>query len=161
MISRRAGGYAVCPVGRRRLPVDGRSQERSAASRLRMSALLRSAGHAPGQFALSRGFLLLRPALLSIRVYEYSRSRDCADSRILGCMDLDRPVPVWPQVAEELRRRLDAGQYPAGGRFPAVNELAAELDVAPSTVQKAVAALRAEGRLYTVLGQGSFVKGDE
>ncbi|WP_043494866.1 GntR family transcriptional regulator [Streptomyces viridosporus] len=76
-------------------------------------------------------------------------------------MDLDRPVPVWPQVAEELRRRLDAGQYPAGGRFPAVNELAAELDVAPSTVQKAVAALRAEGRLYTVLGQGSFVKGDE
>ncbi|MGW5970539.1 GntR family transcriptional regulator [Streptomyces sp. NPDC055186] len=75
-------------------------------------------------------------------------------------MDLDRSVPVWPQVAEELRRRLDAGQYPAGERFPAVNELAAELDVAPSTVQKAVAALREEGRLYTVLGQGSFVKGD-
>ncbi|MFB7653941.1 MULTISPECIES: GntR family transcriptional regulator [unclassified Streptomyces] len=72
-------------------------------------------------------------------------------------MDLDRSVPVWPQVADELRRRLDAGQYPPATRFPAVNELAAELDVAPSTAQKAVAALRAEGRLYTVLGQGSFV----
>ncbi|MFJ8147709.1 GntR family transcriptional regulator [Streptomyces sp. NPDC096048] len=57
----------------------------------------------------------------------------------------------------ELRRRLDAGQYAPGTRFPAVNGLAAELDAAPSTVQKAVAALRTEGRLYTVLGQGSFV----
>ncbi|CAM5268078.1 GntR family transcriptional regulator OS=Streptomyces alboniger OX=132473 GN=CP975_20815 PE=4 SV=1 [Streptomyces alboniger] len=72
-------------------------------------------------------------------------------------MDLDRSKPVWPQVAAELRRRLDTGQYPPGDRFPAVVVLAAELDVAPSTVQKAIAALREEGRLYTVLGQGSFV----
>jgi GntR family transcriptional regulator len=72
-------------------------------------------------------------------------------------MDLDRGKPVWPQVADELRRRLDAGRYAPGARFPAVVELAAELDVAASTVQKAVAALREEGRLYTVLGQGSFV----
>ncbi|MFE8946245.1 GntR family transcriptional regulator [Streptomyces sp. NPDC007856] len=76
---------------------------------------------------------------------------------MLGCMDLDRSKPVWPQVAAELRRRLDTGTYAPGERFPAVVELATELDVAPSTVQKAVAALREEGRLYTVLGQGSFV----
>ena len=31
------------------------------------------------------------------------------------------------------------------------------VDVAASTVQKAVASLRTEGRLRTVLGQGSFV----
>ncbi|MFB9462192.1 GntR family transcriptional regulator [Streptomyces cinereospinus] len=61
------------------------------------------------------------------------------------------------QVAAGLRRRLDAGTYPPGERFPAVAELATELDGAPSTVQKAVAAPREEGRLYTVLGQGSFV----
>ncbi|MFF9627837.1 GntR family transcriptional regulator [Streptomyces fradiae] len=72
-------------------------------------------------------------------------------------MDLDRSRPVWPQIADELRRRIDAGVYAAGARFPAVVDLAAELDVAPSTVQKAVAALRTEGRLYTVLGQRSFV----
>ncbi|WP_067282343.1 GntR family transcriptional regulator [Streptomyces jeddahensis] len=72
-------------------------------------------------------------------------------------MDLDRGRPVWPQVADELRRRIEAGTYAAGDRFPAVVELAAEFDVAASTVQKAVAALRAEGKLRTVLGQGSFV----
>ncbi|EGX55224.1 hypothetical protein SZN_33996 [Streptomyces zinciresistens K42] len=33
-------------------------------------------------------------------------------------------------------------------------------EVAPSTVQKAVASLREEGRLYTVPGQGSFVSRD-
>lgn len=64
---------------------------------------------------------------------------------------------MWPQVADELRRRIEAGTYPSGERFPAVVDLAAEFDVAASTVQKAVAALRAEGKLRTVLGQGSFV----
>ncbi|MEU1622402.1 GntR family transcriptional regulator [Streptomyces sp. NPDC005722] len=64
----------------------------------------------------------------------------------------------------QARRRLPragrttrAGTYPAGERFPAVNTLAAELDVAPSTIQKAVAALRTEGKLHTILGQGSYV----
>ncbi|MER5909697.1 GntR family transcriptional regulator [Streptomyces sp. NPDC001982] len=92
-----------------------------------------------------------------IRAYVYTRSRESVTTRILSPMDLDRSKPVWPQVAAELRRRLDAGTYAPGERFPAVVELATELDVAPSTVQKAVAALREEGRLYTVLGQGSFV----
>lgn len=71
--------------------------------------------------------------------------------------DLDRSRPVWPQVADELRQRIDKGIYPAGERMPGVATLAAELDVAPATIQKAYAALRAEGRLRTVLGQGSFV----
>ncbi|MGJ3559837.1 GntR family transcriptional regulator [Streptomyces sp. INA 01156] len=46
------------------------------------------------------------------------------------------------------------------GEVPGTVDIAAEFDVSQSTAQKAVAALRSEGRLYTVLGQGSFVKGD-
>lgn len=72
-------------------------------------------------------------------------------------MDLDRSVKVWPQVRDELRRRLDAGRYKPGERFPGTVAIAAEFDVSQSTAQKAVADLRAEGRLRTVLGQGSFV----
>lgn len=64
---------------------------------------------------------------------------------------------MWPQVAEELRRRIAAGTYAPGARMPGVAVLAVELDVAPATVQKAYAALRGEGLLRTVLGQGSFV----
>ncbi|WP_229820987.1 MULTISPECIES: GntR family transcriptional regulator [Streptomyces] len=66
-------------------------------------------------------------------------------------------MPVWPQVADELRRRLDAGRYAAGERFPGTVDIAAEFKVSQSTAQKAVVALRKEGLLYTVLGQGSFV----
>jgi DNA-binding GntR family transcriptional regulator len=76
-------------------------------------------------------------------------------------MDLDRGKPVWPQLADVLRRRIDGGTYAPGSRFPAVVDLAAEFDVAASTVQKAVASLRSEGRLRTVLGQGSFVADQE
>lgn len=72
-------------------------------------------------------------------------------------MNLDRSVRVWPQIADELRRRLDAGQYKPGERFPGTVDIAAEFDVSQSTAQKAVVQLRAEGRLRTVLGQGSFV----
>ncbi|MFJ7785750.1 GntR family transcriptional regulator [Streptomyces albidoflavus] len=72
-------------------------------------------------------------------------------------MDLDRSVPVWPQVAADLRRRLDAGEWEPGARFPGTVALAAEYEVTQSTVQKAVVALRQEGRLRTVLGAGSYV----
>lgn len=72
-------------------------------------------------------------------------------------MEIDRGTPVYPQVAAELRRRLDEGVYPSGSRMPAVIVIAAELDVAPSTVQKAYVMLRDEGLLRTVLGDGSYV----
>jgi DNA-binding GntR family transcriptional regulator len=72
-------------------------------------------------------------------------------------MSLDRSVPVWPQVADELRRRIDAGRYKPGERFPGTVDIAAEFDVSQSTAQKAVVQLRSEGLLRTVLGQGSFV----
>ncbi|WP_031509249.1 winged helix-turn-helix domain-containing protein [Streptomyces megasporus] len=79
-------------------------------------------------------------------------------------MNLDRSVPVWPQVADELRRRIDAGKYKPGERFPGTVAIAAEFEVSQSTAQKAVVQPRSEGRLRTVLGQGSFVtdgpKGD-
>ncbi|MFE7787655.1 GntR family transcriptional regulator [Streptomyces sp. NPDC057460] len=68
-------------------------------------------------------------------------------------MNLDRSVRVWPQIADELRRRLIAGRYKPGERFPGTVAIAAEFDVSQSTAQKAVAALRAEKRLRTVLGK--------
>lgn len=72
-------------------------------------------------------------------------------------MHLDRSVPVWPQIADDLSRRLDAGEWQTGDRFPGTVTLAAEYSVAQSSVQKAVVALRGEGRLRTVLGAGSYV----
>jgi DNA-binding GntR family transcriptional regulator len=72
-------------------------------------------------------------------------------------MNLDRSVPVWPQVRDDLRRRLVAQEWEPGSRFPGTVTLAAEYGVTQSTVQKAVVALREEGLVFTVLGSGSYV----
>ncbi|MFF3271926.1 winged helix-turn-helix domain-containing protein [Streptomyces chrestomyceticus] len=72
-------------------------------------------------------------------------------------MEIDRALPHWPQVAAEIRRRIQAGVYRAGKRLPGTVALAAEFDVSQSTAARAVASLRAEGLVYVVSGRGSFV----
>jgi DNA-binding GntR family transcriptional regulator len=73
-------------------------------------------------------------------------------------MDLDRTRPLWKQLAAVLRERIADGTYPVGSRVPSTVELAAEFDVVSSTVQKATAALRAEGLLRGEVGLGTFVQ---
>ena len=57
--------------------------------------------------------------------------------------------PIWAQLAEQLRRRIVTGVYPAGAHFPAVRELAAEAGVNPNTMQRAMAQLEADGLVIT------------
>ncbi|MFF5760767.1 winged helix-turn-helix domain-containing protein [Streptomyces longwoodensis] len=70
---------------------------------------------------------------------------------------IDRTQPLHPQIAEALRKRIADGTYPVGSRLPGVVELSAEFDVAVSTVHRAVATLREEGRIETWSGRGSYV----
>lgn len=72
-------------------------------------------------------------------------------------VDLDRSRNLWPQIADDLRRRLREGEWAPGERFPGTVALAAEYGVAQATTQKALVALREEGLLRLVVGQGSFV----
>lgn len=83
-------------------------------------------------------------------------SRESAHAR---CMDLDRSRNLWPQVHADLLRRLRAGEWAPGERFPGTVALAAEYGTAQATTQKAVVALRAEGWLRLEVGQGNYVLG--
>ena len=58
---------------------------------------------------------------------------------------LDDGRPIWPQLSQQLARRIIAGVYPPGGRLPSVRELAAEAGVNPNTMQRALAQLEQEG----------------
>ncbi|GAB2445104.1 GntR family transcriptional regulator [Streptomyces incanus] len=71
--------------------------------------------------------------------------------------DLDRSQNLWPQILTDLRRRLRAGEWTPGERFPGTVTLAAEYGTAQATTQKAVVALRAEGWLRLEVGQGNYV----
>ena len=53
--------------------------------------------------------------------------------------------PIWQQLTEQLTVRILKGEYPPGGRLPAVRELAAQAGVNPNTMQRALAQLEQDG----------------
>ncbi|MGV9250212.1 GntR family transcriptional regulator [Streptomyces sp. NPDC003697] len=60
-------------------------------------------------------------------------------------------------MADDLRRRLDAGEWKAGDRFPGTAAIAAGYDIRQSTAVRAVGVLVTEGRLRKVIPRGFFV----
>jgi GntR family transcriptional regulator len=71
-------------------------------------------------------------------------------------MSIDRtsPLPLWAQVATDLRRRLGAGEFDE--RFPAEHQLVARYGVSRGTIREAMARLRHEGLLDRQRGRGTF-----
>ncbi len=74
--------------------------------------------------------------------------------------DFDANRPIYTQLTERLRLRIASGEYPPGGKLPAVRELAAEAGANPNTVQRAFADLEREGLIYTQRTSGRFVTED-
>jgi GntR family transcriptional regulator len=66
------------------------------------------------------------------------------------------PVAPWRQLAALLRERIESGELAPGARLPSITSLAQEYDLAVTTVQKAVAALKDEGLIVTS-PMGTFV----
>lgn len=52
---------------------------------------------------------------------------------------LNSDRPIYAQIIEEIQLRIVSGEYRAGQRMPSVRELAAEAEVNPNTMQKALA----------------------
>lgn len=66
-------------------------------------------------------------------------------------------VSPWRRVAASLRQRIEAAEWPPGGRLPTLGMLADEYQVSPTTVRKAIAVLRDAGLVESVRGWGTFV----
>jgi DNA-binding GntR family transcriptional regulator len=62
------------------------------------------------------------------------------------------------QIADDLRRRVSAGDFAVGDKFPSLKALAAEYEVAELTVHAAVKQLQHEGVLASTSGRGTFVQ---
>jgi GntR family transcriptional regulator len=67
----------------------------------------------------------------------------------------ERGETLWAQLATDLRRRIDAGQFSAG--FPTEVELAAAYKVSRFTVREALRKLRADGLVDSRRGRGTIV----
>ena len=73
-------------------------------------------------------------------------------------MSNDRPIYI--QLVERITKQIASGGYKPGDRFPSVRELALEAAVNPNTMQRAMAALEAEGLLITSRTAGRTVTED-
>jgi DNA-binding GntR family transcriptional regulator len=69
-----------------------------------------------------------------------------------------RTGPKYRQIADELRTRIERGDYPPGSRLPTKTELMGQYNVAVNTVERAIDELRKAGIVETVQGAGMFVR---
>ena len=73
-------------------------------------------------------------------------------------IDPASPVPLYQQIAEQVRRLIALGALKPGERLPAVRELAIRTRVNRNTAARAIQQLEAEGIVRTRVGQGTFVE---
>jgi GntR family transcriptional regulator len=66
--------------------------------------------------------------------------------------------PAYRRILGELRSRILSGDLPPGAKLPSVRELAHQYGVPNGTVARAVAELRAEGRVISRHGAGVYVR---
>ncbi len=68
--------------------------------------------------------------------------------------------PIYLQIIEHIKLRIAVGEYSAGEKLLSVRELAAEAEVNPNTMQKALSELERDGLLYTQRTAGRFITED-
>lgn len=74
-------------------------------------------------------------------------------------MPYEYTPPKYAQVIDELRRRIESGEYPPGSLLPSEHQLSDEFRIARPTVVRALRVLRQDGWIETQQGKGSFVRG--
>lgn len=65
--------------------------------------------------------------------------------------------PIYVQLMETITAAIASGTLAAGSRLPSVREMAAQADVNPNTMQRALAELERDGLLYSQRTAGRFV----
>ncbi len=69
-------------------------------------------------------------------------------------------VPIWRQIVDQVKVAVATGAIEKGEQLPSVRQLSEELTINPTTVQRALVDLEAEGVVECRRGQGTFVRGD-
>jgi DNA-binding FadR family transcriptional regulator len=64
---------------------------------------------------------------------------------------------LYRQAADQLRRLIQSGEYPAGARLPAERDLASQLRISRPTLREALIVLEVEGLVDIRVGSGIYV----
>lgn len=79
------------------------------------------------------------------------------DEEEIRGLDRRGPTLVYMAVADDIARRIEAGELRSGDRVPGELEMAATYGIARMTVARAIKELRERGLVQTVRGKGSYV----
>lgn len=74
-------------------------------------------------------------------------------------VDSQSPIPLYWQIAEQIRAAIQTGEYLAGDVLPSVRKLSKSLRVSPSSVVKAYELLKSSGWVAARKGKGLYVRG--
>lgn len=66
-------------------------------------------------------------------------------------------LPIYHQIAEELRHNINQGTYQVGDKLPTESELSEYFAVNRHTLRRAIALLKNEGIIKVAQGRGTFV----
>lgn len=69
--------------------------------------------------------------------------------------------PLYIQLREVIRSKIEDGEYPVGTAIPSEAQLAETYGLNPLSVRSALSALKYEGLLRSVQGKGVFVNGSK
>ncbi len=72
-------------------------------------------------------------------------------------LDKQSRVPMYIQIEDELKRRMEKGEFPVGAAIPSERELTELFNVSRMTVRQSITNLVNDGLLYREKGRGTFV----
>ena len=75
-------------------------------------------------------------------------------------MKYDPMLPIWAQVANEIKRQVVSGSSQPGEKLPAGRDLALQYGINPNTAARIYQELEREGVCQTKRGMGTFVTED-
>jgi len=72
-------------------------------------------------------------------------------------IDTSDGVPIYIQIAEQIKRNVALGRLKPEEGLPSVRQLALDLTINPNTVARAYLELEHQGVIYKRQGQGTFI----
>ena len=97
---------------------------------------------------------------LLLRHYEAEATEQRETGKVEVTMVEWTGKPAYQQVAEDLRRRIAAGEFAASGKLPSLSELQTTYGITVTVARDAIRQLRTDGLAVSHQGKGAFLTQD-
>ncbi|GAB2532607.1 GntR family transcriptional regulator [Gracilibacillus alcaliphilus] len=72
-------------------------------------------------------------------------------------IDKQSPIPIYHQLEEQIKSKIEKGEYKPGDALPSEREYAEQLNISRMTVRQAITNLVNERYLHRIKGKGTFI----